>query len=109
MSLSQERWLMSIRWNWISVPATAFSVSLAACGGSTEPTPPVLPPEVILAAGNIASCGMANDEATAALLDNQSGTVFALGDNAVPDGSSEAYTSCYEPSWGRFKARTYAA
>jgi acid phosphatase type 7 len=109
MSLNQERWSMSIRWNWISVRATAFSVSLAACGGSTEPTPLVLPAEVILAAGNIATCGMTNDEATAALLDNQSGTVFALGDNAIPDGSLEAYALCYEPSWGRFKPRTYAA
>jgi acid phosphatase type 7 len=104
---------MSIRQNWISVWATALGVSSAACGGGTEPTPieppPVLPAEVILAAANIATCGMTNDEATAALLDNQSGTVFALGDNAFPDGSPEAYNSCYAPSWGRHKARTYAS
>jgi hypothetical protein len=103
---------MSMRQNWISVRLAALSMSWAACGGSTEPRPiepPVLPAEVILAAANIATCGMTNDEATAALLDNQPGTIFAIGDNAFPDGSTEAYASCYAPSWGRHKARTYAS
>lgn len=104
---------MSMRQNWISVWAAALSVSSAACGGSTEPTPigppPILPAEVVLAAGNIATCGTTNDEATAALLENLAGTVFALGDNAFPDGTSEAYGACYAPSWGRYKDRTYAA
>ena len=67
-----------------------------------------LPPEIILAAGNIASCGSPNDEATASLLDTLPGTIFALGDNAFPDGSAQAYANCYAPSWGRHLARTYA-
>ena len=101
---------MSMRRIWISVWAPALALS-AACGGSTEPGPiePPLPSEVILAAGNIATCVSTNDEATAALLDNLAGTVFVLGDNAFPNGSLEAYATCYEPSWGRHKARTYAA
>jgi hypothetical protein len=65
-----------------------------------------LPPETILAASNIASCSSANDEATASLLDGLPGTIFALGDNAFPDGSAAAYANCYEPSWGRHLART---
>lgn len=92
---------------------TAAGISLLACGGGTDGSPleppPPLGPQVILAAGNIATCGSANDEATATLLDHLEGTVFTLGDNAFPDGSTEAYATCYEPSWGRHKARTYAA
>jgi hypothetical protein len=60
-------------------------------------------------AGNIATCGTTNDEATAAVLDTLPGTIFALGDNVFPDGSTAAYTNCYEPSWGRHKTRTYPA
>ena len=80
------------------------------CGGDSNPTEPEepLPAETILVAGNIATCGTTNDEATAALLDTLPGTVFTLGDNAFPNGSAEAYHNCYDPSWGRHKARTYA-
>lgn len=82
---------------------------VAACGdgGPTDP-PGILPAETILAAGNIATCGTTNDEATAAILDTLQGTVFTLGDNVFPDGTPQAYSDCYEPSWGRHKARTYA-
>jgi 3',5'-cyclic AMP phosphodiesterase CpdA len=101
--------------HWISLSfVVATGVYLSACGGSGAPVeppppPPPLPAEVILVAGNIATCGTTNDEATAALLDNLPGTIFTLGDNVFPDGSLESYTNCYQPSWGRHKARTYAA
>ncbi len=62
---------------------------------------------VILAAGDIASCTSAGDEATAALLDQRFGTVVTLGDNAYRDGAQ--FQSCYEPSWGRHRARTRPA
>jgi hypothetical protein len=90
---------------------TAAGISVLACGGAdgSPLEPPItLEPQVILAAGNIATCGSINDEATAALLDNLEGTVFTLGDNAFPNGSTEAYGNCYQPSWGRHKSRTYA-
>ena len=80
----------------------------AGCGGGPTEPPGSLPAQTILAAGNIATCGTTNDEATAALLDTLQGTIFTLGDNVFPDGTLEAYTDCYEPSWGRHKARTYA-
>jgi hypothetical protein len=32
--------------------------------------------------------------------------VFTSGDNAYVNGSAAEYTSCFEPSWGQFKART---
>ena len=88
-------------------------LALAACGGADSTGPSYepltdLPAEVVLAAGNIASCGSINDEATASMLDTLPGTIFALGDNAFPDGSAQAYANCYTPSWGRHLPRTRA-
>jgi len=60
----------------------------------------------LVGAGNIARCDGTNDEATAALLDATPGTVFALGDNAMPGGTPTKYQNCYGPSWGRHLSRT---
>jgi hypothetical protein len=62
---------------------------------------------VLVGAGDIASCSSEGDEATASLLENIPGTVFTTGDNVYPDGSSTEFANCYDPSWGRLKARTY--
>ena len=78
------------------LPATNGGVGRAV--GSGDP--------VIVAAGDIASCGGSGDEATAALLDGVPGTVVALGDNAYPSGAPADYTGCYHPSWGASKDRT---
>jgi hypothetical protein len=102
------------RLRWVSrCLAAATGFALTACGSGSAPVeppppPPPLPAETILVAGNIATCGTTNDEATAAVLDTLPGTVFTLGDNVFPDGSLGAYTDCYQPSWGRHRARTYA-
>jgi len=64
--------------------------------------------QVLVAASNIATCANAFDEATARLLDNIAGTVVAVGDNANPNGTAADYANCYDPTWGRHKARTYA-
>jgi hypothetical protein len=61
---------------------------------------------VLVGAGDISSCSNNNDEATAKLLDGISGTVFAAGDDAYPDGTSAQFTDCYGPTWGRHKSRT---
>ena len=37
------------------------------------------------------------------------GTVFALGDNVQGAGTPEDFANCFEPSWGRHKARTLPA
>src|SRR6266511_2966187 len=58
---------------------------------------------VLVGAGDIADC---DAEPTAALLDNIAGTVFTAGDNAYSSGSTSDYANCYDPSWGRHKART---
>src|SRR5881396_2225568 len=61
---------------------------------------------VFVGAGDIGDCKRNGDSLTANLLDGISGTVFALGDNAYPDGTPSDYANCYDPTWGRFKART---
>jgi hypothetical protein len=37
------------------------------------------------------------------------GTVFAAGDLAYQSGKYEEFLSCYDPTWGKFKARTRPA
>ncbi|MGI8658962.1 MAG: metallophosphoesterase family protein [Candidatus Limnocylindria bacterium] len=64
---------------------------------------------VLVGAGDIATCNDSNDEATAALLDEIEGTVFTVGDNAYSDGSTDDYSECYAPSWGRHQSRTRPA
>lgn len=60
----------------------------------------------LVGAGDISSCSNNNDEATAKLLDNISGTIFTVGDNAYTSGSTTQYNNCYDPTWGRLKSRT---
>jgi hypothetical protein len=65
---------------------------------------------VLVGAGDIAICDdLAGAYATAKLIQNIPGTVFAVGDLAYPDGSDENFSKCYAPTWGRFKDRTRPA
>jgi len=65
---------------------------------------------VLVGAGDIGLCRAgettSGPEATARLLDRLPGTVFTAGDNAYMTGSADEYRSCYDPTWGRHKART---
>jgi hypothetical protein len=61
---------------------------------------------VFVGAGDISDCGNDNDEATAKLLDVTPGTVFTLGDNVYSSGTDTEYAQCFDPTWGRHKART---
>jgi acid phosphatase type 7 len=62
---------------------------------------------VFVGAGDIAVCGKPGAELTAQLIDKIPGTVFTTGDDAYPRGTAEDFQKCYDPTWGRFKARTY--
>jgi acid phosphatase type 7 len=64
---------------------------------------------VVVAAGDIASCASKGDETTAHLLARIGGTVLTLGDNAYEDGTAADFRECYNPSWGKYKARTKPA
>jgi hypothetical protein len=88
---------------------------------SPTPIPPGPPPQelaisgaqaVIIGAGDIAVCGTGGDEATGKLVDSVLAadsvarietSVFTLGDNAYPSGSSGVdhdFPRCFSPSWG---------
>jgi len=64
---------------------------------------------VVVGAGDIADCRTTADSATAALVDHIQGTVVVIGDNVYPSGTAASYDDCYDPTWGRFKARTKPA
>lgn len=85
--------------------AAWIGVLLAAVGGAAAQDDPA----VLVGAGDIAQCGKESHHATAALLDSIPGTVFTAGDNAYRDGTVREFRECYEPSWGRHKARTRPA
>ena len=91
---------------------------IAGCGGDLTPLPSLTSPtslpsvlvdrseSLLVGAGDIGLCGSRAAEATARLLDGMAGVVFTAGDNAYPSGTAANYRDCYEPTWGRHKART---
>ncbi|MEU8007194.1 DNRLRE domain-containing protein [Catellatospora sp. NPDC049111] len=90
----------------------ADSPQLVVTTGTTpSPSPSTPPPSgdpVLVGAGDIADSG-SGDTATAALLDGISGTVFTTGDNVYTNGTASEFSSYYNPTWGRHKARTRPA
>ena len=61
----------------------------------------------LVGAGDIASCkNLEGARATAKLIEQIPGTVFAAGDLAYESGSAAEFRECYGPTWGRFKERT---
>ena len=82
-----------------SSPVRGAAASVAAPSG-----------QVLVGAGDIARCDRTYDEATAAILDTIPGAVFTVGDNVLGTSSAPPdFTNCYDPSWGRHKARTRPA
>lgn len=62
---------------------------------------------VVLAAGDIANCKMIEGaEKTAKIIEGIPGTVLAIGDLALEDGSAADFANCYAKTWGAFKSRT---
>jgi acid phosphatase type 7 len=87
----------------ISLQGSHFVTGLADTSQSWRAT------AVLLAAGDIARCGSNGDEATARLLDSLPGTVLSLGDHVYAEDGPADFAACYEPSWGRHRARTRPA
>lgn len=79
----------------------------------------VEPGVTVYAAGDIADCRRVSPQnsgaaETAALLSthlaaNQQAAVLTLGDHTYPVGLLAEFTDCYEPTWGKFKQRTFPA
>ncbi len=74
-----------------------------------SPTPTRAADPVIVGAGDIVICGQPGAEETAKLLDHIAGQVITLGDNSNEQGTAAQYADCYDPTWGRQKARTRPA
>lgn len=85
------------------------------------------PPVKVLAAGDVAYCELTWPDKlifrligrdpkpqrgapkTARLLDRLEGSILILGDLAYRSGTAEEFRDCYDPTWGRHKARSYPA
>jgi acid phosphatase type 7 len=64
----------------------------------------------MVGAGDIAGCKeLDGARATAKLISQIPGTVFALGDLAYEKGSDADFHNCYDTTWGAFKNRTRPA
>lgn len=92
------------------VVALVVAPGFVVPGGRMAPAsgePAVAEPDAVLVgAGDIAYCGRPGAEMTAKLLDGIEGSVFTTGDNVQGEGTSEEFANCYDPAWGRHKART---
>ena len=72
-------------------------------------TPAASGDPVLLAAGDVASCWSSGDESVSRLLDTLPGTIAIPGDTEQNHGYPAEFSGCYDPSWGRHKARTKPA
>ena len=62
---------------------------------------------VLIGVGDIATGASDADSKTAAIIDGYpTATVYTLGDNVYQSGTTAEFNAYYEPTWGRFKART---
>jgi 3',5'-cyclic AMP phosphodiesterase CpdA len=71
----------------------------------------------VYAVGDIARCAYRDpkyapaagtaDTVAAGLAADPQAVVLTLGDNTYPVGAMKEFTDCYEPTWGRFKDRTW--
>lgn len=99
-------------------------LGLAGCTVPAAPSVQHIPPVpiagegvTIYAAGDIADCrnfkpadtGAAQTAGliVSALAKDSNAAVLTLGDNTYPIGLPSEFTDCYEPTWGKFKARTH--
>ena len=86
--------------NIISITETPFQPIIV----STTPTK-IPDPIYLTGAGDISVCGYDTDDATAALLEDAPGFVFALGDTQYSGSTYEKFLTCFDQSWGKYKDR----
>jgi hypothetical protein len=88
-------------------PSLVLTIAAPTDGGITRGN-------VLVGAGDIASCESQGDEATALIVDEvvasaDEAVVFTTGDNAYEDGTAANFAHCYDPTWGRHKSITRPA
>src|ERR1700730_16656123 len=100
--------LMSIRPKTITTLLALVVVAAPVFSYRSDQPPAASEDVVFVGAGDIANCDLITGaRATAALLDAIEGVVFTLGDHAYLRGTDTEFRRCYEPTWGRHKARTH--
>ena len=87
-----------------AVPLLLFLA--AGCGSAPRVPDPAEGAVLFTGAGDIATCEGRGDDETAALLDRIPGLIWTTGDNAYPAGTTADFQACYDPTWGRHRART---
>ena len=114
------QWLAAIAVLALGLPGTtrAQTITPSATKKHTPKTSSKSKPEspaaqqnfVLVGAGDIAGCqDLTGARATAKLIAQIPGTVFAAGDLAYEKGSAADFKNCYGPTWGQFKNRTRPA
>lgn len=73
------------------------------------PLPPAEADPVLLAFADAAVCYSSGDDSVSRLLDVTPGIVTIAGDTEQNDGGADEFAGCYDPVFGRHKARTRPA
>jgi len=99
-------------------PLLAWVLGAAAAGACAAPSAPA-DIQTVYAVGDIARCkhpdprwsGAADTAAVvgAGLAADPQAVVLTLGDHTYPRGTASEFANCYDPTWGRFKERTWPA
>lgn len=111
-----RKWASCVRAGAVALALLVVILTATCRSGPDSPIRPSVIPvfqpsgtseeHVLVGAGDIGWCGSPGVAETARLLDRIPGTIFTTGDNAYPSGTARQFAECYEPTWGRHKART---
>jgi acid phosphatase type 7 len=89
-----------------AAPPSSGAPSSTFQPATSEPAPSATS-VVLVGGGRIGRCRLSIDEETAAIVEQIEGIVITLGDHAYPNGTADEFERCYDPTWGRFRERTY--
>jgi hypothetical protein len=104
------RFVLSRTLSCLLVGGELAGALMAQAPPTATPQGPVPESYVLVGAGDIASCkALEGAQATAKLIEQIPGTVWAAGDLAYEHGSATEFKNCYGTTWGKFKDRTRPA
>ncbi|HJQ21864.1 MAG TPA: hypothetical protein VJ867_16085, partial [Gemmatimonadaceae bacterium] len=104
-------WVRSATGALIIAAATAATIARgdAPARSAAKAAPPSDSAVTVLAAGDVAACWLSGAKETARILDRNPGTILVVGDAAYKSTHApDPLRQCYDPTWGRFRDRTYA-
>lgn len=90
--------------------APAVAAPPPAPAPAPPPPPPPPPDATLVAVGDIGGCSSSHDEEVAGLVarlvgEHPQATIATLGDTVYDAGTPTEFQNCFDPAWGRFKAR----